>query len=163
MYISHCLGGQAPDLDIDDVGKIIETREDGTLPENVKNLNTDLDVLRVIPSLEFDVDLRMHSFSEIEEEIEANRPLIAWIELTEGIHIATHAVVITGLDREQEFIFYNDPMFGEVQEDIPSFMSKWENVDRLIIKVKIGTREQRLLDEYVRKEGVAQVNNRGEQ
>jgi len=151
MYISNCLEGQAPTLDIDDIAEIMETRADGTLPEKVKNLNTNPDVLRVIPSLEFDVDLRMHSFSEIEEEIEANRPVIAWVDLSEGIHRATHAVVITGLDREQDLIYYNDPMFGELQQDISTFVSRWENVDRLLIKVKIGKREQRLLDEYVQK------------
>lgn len=151
MYISNCLEGVAPDLDIDDIAEIMETRVDGTLPENVRNLNTNLKVLRAIPSLEFDVGL-MHSFSEIEEEIGANRPVIAWVELSEGIHRCAHAIVITGLDKEKHLIYYNDPIFGEKEEEIGTFMSRWENVDRLLIKVKIGKREQRLLDEYVRKE-----------
>ena len=151
MYISNCLEGVAPDLDVDDIAEIIETRVDGTLPENVRNLNTNLKVLRAIPSLEFDVGL-MHSFSEIEEEIGANRPVIAWVELLEGIHRCAHAIVITGLDREKHLIYYNDPIFGEKEEEIGTFMSRWENVDRLLIKVKIGKREQRLLDEYVRRE-----------
>ena len=150
MYISNCLEGQAPNLDISDIAKIIETRADGTLIENVRNLNTNLTVLRAIPSLEFDVGLKMHSLSEIEEEIKNNRPVIAWVELSEGIRRYAHAIVITDLDRN--LIYYNDPMFGEMQEDIGAFMSKWERLDRLLIKVKIGKREQRLLDEYVRKE-----------
>jgi len=151
MYISNCLEGVAPDLDIDDIAEIMETRIDGTLPENVRNLNTNLKVLRAIPSLEFDVGL-MHSFSEIEEEIRANRPVIVWVELSEGIHRCTHAIVITGVDKEKHLIYYNDPIFGEKEEEIGTFMSKWESVDRLLIKVKIGKREQRLLDEYVRRE-----------
>lgn len=122
------------------------------LLENVRILNTNVTVLRAIPSLEFDVDLKMHSLSEIEEEINNNRPIIAWVELLEGIHRYTHAIVITGLDRDKDLIYYNDPFFGETQEEIGAFMSRWERADRLLIKVKIGKREQRLLDEYVRKE-----------
>ena len=152
MYISNCLEGHAPNLDIDDIAEIIETRTDGTLLENVRNLNTDLAVLRAIPSLEFDVDLRMHSLSEIEEETNNNRPVIVWVELSEGVRRCAHAVVVTGLDRDKNLIYYNDPMFGEMQEEIGAFMSRWERIDRLLIKIKIGKREQRLLDEYVRKE-----------
>jgi len=150
-YISKCLEGQAPNLDIDDIAEIIETRADGTLPENIRNLNTNLNVLRAIPSLEFDVDLKTHSLSEIEEEINNNRPVIAWVELSDGIRKCAHAIIITGLDRDKHLICYNDPMFGEKQEEIGVFMSRWERVDRILIKVKIGKREQRLLDEYVQK------------
>jgi len=152
MYISNCLKGQAPDLDINDIGKIIETRADGTLLENVRKLNVNLGVLRAIPSLEFDVGLKMYSLSEIEEEIKANRPVIALVELTDGVHRCTHAIVITDLDTDKHLIYYNDPVFGEMQEEIGAFMSRWESADSLLIKVKIGKREQRLLDEYVRKE-----------
>lgn len=152
MYISNCLEGRAPDLDIDDIAKVIETRADGTLLENVRNLNTNLTILQAIPSLEFDVELKMHSLSEIEEEIDNNRPVIAWVELSEGTRRCAHAVVIVGLDRDKDLIYYNDPMLGEKEEEIGAFMSRWESVDRLLIKVKIGKREQRLLDEYVRKE-----------
>jgi len=153
VYISNFLEGHAPNLDIDDIAKIIETRGDGTLPQNVRNLNTDLNVLRAIPSLEFDVDLRMHTLSEIEEEIRANRPVIAWVELSDAAgHKCSHAVVVTGMDRQTDLIYYNDPMLGETQEEVGAFLSRWENVDRILIKVKIGKREQRLLDEYVQKE-----------
>jgi len=156
MYISNCLEGQAPNLEIDDIAEILETSADGTLLENVRNLNTNLTVLRAIPSLEFDVDLRMHSLSEIEEEINNNRPVIAWVELSDGVHRCAHTIVITGLDRDRNLIYYNDPMLGEKQKDIGAFMSRWERLDRLLIKVKIGRREQRLLDEYVRRDEEAQ-------
>jgi len=144
--------GHGPNLGIDGIAEIIQTRPDGTLLENVRNLNTNLTVLRAIPSLEFDVGLRMHSLSEIEEEINNNRPVIAWVELSEGVHRCAHAIVITDLDKDKNLIYYNDPMFGEMQEEIGAFMSRWERLDRLLIKVKIGKREQRLLDEYVRRE-----------
>ena len=163
MYISSCLGGQAPDLDIEDIANIIETEIDGTYPEKITNLNKNKEVLKTIPSLEFEVELRTHSFSEIEDELEANRPVIAWVELSDakGIHKAAHSIVITGLERENHLIYYNDPMFGEKQEDIGTFMSRWENVDRILIKVKIGTKEQRILDEYVQKEENVTANQTG--
>ena len=152
MYISNCLGGRAPNLEINDIAEIVETKADGTLFEDVRNLNTDLTVLRTIPSLEFDVVLKMRSLSEIEEEINNNRPVIAVVELSDDIRRFKHAILITGLDKGENLIYYNDPMFGEMQEEIGSFMSRWERLDRLLIKIKIGKREQRLLDEYVRKE-----------
>lgn len=152
MYISNCLEGCAPNLDIDDIAKIIETRDDGTLFEKVRNLNTNLDVLRIIPSLEFDVDVKMRSLPEIEEEVEkAHRPVIALIGSSDPIRRWVHAIVVTGLDKEKHLIYYNDPVFGEVEEDIGMFMSKWEGADRFLIKVKIGMREQKLLDEYFQK------------
>lgn len=157
-YIGNFLEGHAPNLDIDDIAEIIDTRRDGTLPQNVRNLNTDLHVLRAIPSLEFDVDLKMHSLSEIEEEIEGNRPAIAWVELSDAAgHTCSHAVVVTGIDRQEDLIYYNDPMLGEMQQEIGAFLSRWENEDRFLIKVKIGKREQRLLDEYVQKEREARA------
>lgn len=154
MYIGNCLGGRAPNLDIDEIGNIVETAIDGTLPEKVMNLNRNREVLKAIPSLEFDVDLRTHAFSEIEQEIESNRPVIAWVELADarGLRKTVHAIVITGLNRERHLIYYNDPMFGEREEDIGVFMSGWENVDRILVKIKIGQKEQRILDEYVQKE-----------
>jgi hypothetical protein len=152
MYIGNCLGGQSPDLDIDDIAQILGTKADGTLPLGIRNLNTNLNVLRAIPSLEFEVDLKMHSLSEIEAEIEGNRPVIAWVELSEGVHRSTHAVVITHVDRDKNLLYYNDPIFGEREEEIGSFLARWENADRILVKVRIGKREQRLLDEYVSRE-----------
>ena len=157
MYIGNCLGGQAPDLDIDDIAQILGTQADGTLPERVRNLNTNTDVLRAIPSLEFDVDLKMHSLSEIEAEIEGNRPVIAWVELSEGVHRCTHAVVVTAVDRDENLLYYNDPIFGEREEEIGSFLARWENADRILVRVRIGKREQRLLDEYVSREKEEQL------
>lgn len=161
MYISSRLGGQTPDFSADKIAKIIDTDDDGTLLENVRKLNTHRAVRRLIPSLEFEIDYKMHKFSEIIKEIKSNRPVIAWVKLSDGIHSAKHAVVITCVDREKDKIYFNDPMFGEVQEDISSFLSRWESVDRILIKVKIGKRIQRLLDEYINKEETTKVSNRG--
>ena len=155
MYISNCLEGRAPDIDIDDISEITETRNDGTLIEDVRNLNENKQVIQMIPSLEFDVSLNPHSLSEIEDELENHRPLIAFVELSDGNRRCPHAVVITGFKKNGEhLIFYNDPIFGEQEEEIGSFMSRWERVDRVLVKVKIGKREQRLLEEYTRKERV---------
>ena len=153
MYISNCLEGRAPDMDINDIAKITETRKDGTLIEDVRNLNKNKEVIQAIPSLEFDVSLKPHSLSEIEDEIKNHRPLIVWVELSEGHRKCPHAVIVTGFEKDDKhLIFYNDPIFGEQQEEIGAFMARWERVDRLLVKVKIGKREQRLLEEYIRKE-----------
>jgi hypothetical protein len=153
MYISNCLDGQAPNMDVDDIAEIIETRKDGTLIEDIRNLNKNKKVIQVIPSLEFDVNLNPHSLSEIEDEIKNHRPLIAWVELSDGNRKFSHAVVIIGFEKDDKhLIFYNDPIFGEQQEEIGTFMARWERADRLLVKVKIGKREQRLLEEYIQKE-----------
>ena len=91
-------------------------------------------------------------YCRLKEEVEkAHRPVIALIGSSDPIRRWVHAVVITGLDMDKYLIYYNDPVFGEVEEDIGIFMSKWEGADRFLIKVKIGMREQKLLDEYFQK------------
>jgi len=100
------------------------------------------------------VEPRNHTLDEIEEEIRERQPPIAWVRLSdkEGSHKCAHAVVITDLDKESGRIYYNDPMFGEKTEDLPSFLTRWENEDRILIKVKIGKKPQRMLEEFPKEE-----------
>jgi hypothetical protein len=149
-YVESNFEGRAPNLDVSDIAEIIETKADGTLPENIRNLNDDKRVLKAIPSIEFDVDLKPHSLAEVEKEIDEKRPVIVWVELSNGVHRCAHAVVVSGLDRDKHLIYYNDPIFGEKEEEIGSFMSRWEKLDRILIKVKIGKR--RMLDEFFEEE-----------
>lgn len=149
-YVGANFEGRAPNLDVSDIAEIVETKADGTLPEKVRNLNDDKHVLKAVPSIEFDVDLKPHSLVEIEKEIDEKRPVIAWVELSNGVHRCAHAVVVSGLDRDKHLIYYNDPIFGEKEEEIGSFMSRWEKLDRILIKVKIGKR--RMLDEFFEEE-----------
>jgi len=142
---------KVPDYTIDEISKIINTREDGTLLEGVKQINEDKTFLKSIPSLEFETKYPCR-FPEIENEINANRPVIAWILVSDGHRGFKHSVVITGVDTENGHVYYNDPAYGEVQEEIGRFISTWEDVDTILIKIKIGAREQRIMPEYVSNE-----------
>jgi len=154
MYIGNSFEGRVPDFDLDKIGKMIETKADGTYPEKVLNLNKVKEVATAMPSIEFEVQLKRHTLDEIGEEINDGQPPIAWVRLSDaqGVHKCAHAVVITDLDRENNRIYYNDPMFGEKNEDLSSFLTRWENEDRVLIKVKIGKKTQRILEEFPKEE-----------
>jgi hypothetical protein len=143
---------RAPDFNLEKIGKIIETKKDGTFPEKVLNLNSTKvpEVASAIPSIEFELKLSSHSLDEIEKEIEDNQPPMAWIRLYDEEHIkkCAHAVVITGLDRVMGLIYYNDPILGEKTMKITDFITLWDEEDRVLIKVKIGKKKQRMLEEF---------------
>lgn len=155
-YISGGLGGKLHNLDVSDIGEIIETRTDGTLPNKITNLNKEKHVLRAVPSIEFEYDQKMHTFAEIEAEMKERRPVIAWVELSEDHHRCAHAVVVTGIDKDKSLIYYNDPIFGEKEEEITVFVSRWDKLDRTLVKVKIG--QKRILDEFI-EEGATQKSD----
>lgn len=137
-----------PDLEVSDIAEIVNTREDGTLLEDVNNINSNEEILKAIPSIEFEAKM-LCSFTEIETEVAENRPVIAWMVVSANGREFKHSVVVTGVDRGTHLIYYNDPIFGAKEEDIGRFMIMWEKMDRTLIKVKIGKREQRLLDEWL--------------
>ena len=138
-----------PSFEVADIAKIVNTREDGTLLDDVKNLNQNKDILRAIPSIEIETKM-LCNLNEIETEVSENRPVIAWLVVSTNGRKFKHSVVVTGLDIENHLIFYNDPFFGKQQANIGSFVSMWEKMDRTLIKVKIGKRKQRLLEEWLR-------------
>jgi len=138
-----------PELKVREIAGIVNTREDGTLLEDVKNINQNKAILKAIPSIEFETCV-LCKFSEIEDEINNHRPVIAWLAIPTNGTLFKHSVVVTCVDMENHLIYYNDPIFGKKRENIGSFMSMWENLDKILIKVKIGKREQRLLDEWLR-------------
>jgi hypothetical protein len=148
MYIANTFKGRTPDFDLEKIGKIIETRRDGTYPEKVKNLNKVKEVVTAMPSIEFEYEMKRHAIDEIEAELNDKQPMIAWVTLMSGRRTA-HAVVITGL--ENGIVYYNDPIYGEQKEDLPSFLTRWEEQDRTLIKVKIGKKTQRILEEFEEK------------
>jgi uncharacterized protein YvpB len=78
------------------------------------------------------------------------QPPIAWVQLSEegNIHKCAHAVVITEIDKDGNRIYYNDPIFGEKSEDLTSFITRWDEEDRVLVKVKIGKKKQRMLEEF---------------
>lgn len=147
MYVGNSFEDRIPDFDIERIGKITETRQDGTYPEKVKNLNAVKEVAATMPSIEFEYEMKRHTIDEIEEELNDKQPMIAWVTLMSG-HRPAHAVVITGLEMETRMVYYNDPIYGKQKEDLPSFLTRWEDQDRTLIKVKIGKKTQRMLEEF---------------
>ena len=148
--------GKIPTLEVEEISRIIDTSEDGTVSDNIDNLNSNREVLKAKPSIELEVSFT-NSFSEIEKEIEADRPVIAWIFVSDNHRGFAHSVVVTGLDMENGIVHYNDPIYGEVQGEIGTFVSMWEKTDTVLIKIKIGEREQRKIEEYTEsktKEGI---------
>ena len=156
MYIANDFKGRAPDFDLEKIGKIIETKGDGTFPEKVSNLNDVKEVASAIPSIEFEIELKSHSLDEIVRELNDKQPPIAWIRLYDNEHIKScaHAVVVTEIDKEKGKISYNDPIFGEKSELITDFITRWDEEDRVLIKVKIGKKKQRMLEEYDQEKGL---------
>jgi len=139
--------GKIPNLEVEDIAKIIDTNEDGTVLDNINNLNSNREVLRAMPSLRFEYS-HSNSFSQIENEINANMPVIAWILISDNHREFVHSVVVTGVDVENDLIYFNDPAYGESQKKIGSFISMWEKIDTVLIKIRMGEREQRKITEY---------------
>jgi hypothetical protein len=138
---------RVPDFDIEKIGKIVETRKDGTYPEKVMNLNKVKEIMTAIPSIEFEYEIKRHAIDEIEEELDElnKQPMIAWVTLMKG-RKAAHAVVVTGL--ENRIVYFNDPIYGKQEEDLATFLTRWEDQDRTLIKVKIGKKRQKMLEEF---------------
>lgn len=153
-YLSNFSEETKLNLEIEDICKIIGTTTDGTIFDDVQNINSDNRVLKTIPSIEFIVKYERHTLAEIEEEYNKGKPSIAWI-LPPGTdpRDMQHSIVITSINREEYKIAYNDPIFGEIEMELGNFMSLWDRTDRNLIKIKLGEREQRLLDEWFERSG----------
>ena len=130
-----------PDFDLDRIGKICKTLKVGTLPADIVNLNKVPEVTTTKPSVEFEFKLRTHPFEELLIEINLKQPPIAWIWTSDEFKKKEfhHAIVVTGI--EDERVYYNDPIFGKVSMTKDEFLSKWDDEDRVLVKVKIGQKK----------------------
>jgi len=135
-----------PELDIPTISKALKTDEAGTMFMNLKGINEAL--LKSFPSVDF-IHGWGHKLEEIEEEIkQAQRPVIAWVYMPSPQGEFPHSIVITDVDRENLLIYYNDPVYGKKQIPLGQFISMWEKSFSILIKVKIGERRQRFIEEY---------------
>jgi hypothetical protein len=114
----------------------------GTSLSGVDGLNEML--LKARPSIEFEGKENC-SLSEIEQEIRFDKPVIAWLKMP-----FPHSVVITGIDMGRLMVFYNDPQKGKEEMQMGKFMSCWEAIDKVLIKVKIGENKQTTMPEFVK-------------
>ncbi len=153
MYISNSLEGKhVPDFDLEKIEKIIETKSDGTFAECVVNLNGVREIKTAIPSIEFEMKQKWHSLDEITDELNDKQPPIAYIRKKSPQGEYAHAILITGVDVQNHCIHYIDPSLGEIVEDLSAFITQWDDEDRVLIKVKIGKKPQRMLDVYLKDE-----------
>jgi ABC-type bacteriocin/lantibiotic exporter with double-glycine peptidase domain len=132
-----------PDFDLDRIGKICKTLRLGTLPADILNLNKVPEVTTINPSVEFEFKLRTHPFEELVNEIDLKQPPIAWIWTSDELKKKKfdHAIVVTGI--EDGRVYYNDPVFGKLSMTKDEFLSKWDDEDRVLVKVKIGQKKPR--------------------
>lgn len=139
-----------PDFDIEKIGKIVKTMAEGTLPEDVLELNKVREVSRAVPSIEFEHKPKLHTLDDIINEIDDRQPPIVWIWSSHDKNQRRkfhHAVVVTGVENGR--IYYNDPIFGKKDEEKNDFLAKWHDEDTVLVKVKIGKRIQQL-EEFIK-------------
>jgi len=135
--------GYVPNMNIEEISQAIGTDELGTPLQGIEKINEKL--LKAVPSIEFEAKMNC-TFSEIEKEIQDGRPVIAWIKTP-----FAHSILVTGLNREALVLYYNDPQRGKRQIEMGKFMSAWESIDNVLIKVEIGGKIQRVIPEFVEK------------
>jgi hypothetical protein len=144
-YPNSCV----PDFDLDKIGKICKTLKIGTLPKDILNLNNIPEVAIAKPSIEFELKLKFHTFEELAAETDSKQPPIAWIwSLDEAKKKKfDHAVVIRGIENHR--VYYNDPVFGELNVPVEDFLSRWDDEYRVLVKVKIGQKKEKKLMEFM--------------
>jgi hypothetical protein len=147
---NEILSEPAPDLPLLEIAKIVHT-QDGTWAPDVKNMNPVVEV--AIPSVEFDGEFKVHSLSEIAEEISNRRPCIPIMKLTDGIKWAWHAVVVTHIDIEGNQISFNDPQyndarFGQKTLRLSLFDALWQAALTTLIKIQIGQKTRTVLTQF---------------
>jgi len=150
-HLRNIYGNKIPRLSIKTIAKIVRAEiGGGTVFQDVVRINEAL--LSAEPSVEFIPEYPC-DWKEIVEENEKGKPIIAWVWLSDNRgHGCGHSVVVFEIDRSEGTIYYNDPAHGVIEEDIGKFISKWEHedVNRSLIKVKVGERIQRKIPEYLK-------------
>jgi ABC-type bacteriocin/lantibiotic exporter with double-glycine peptidase domain len=133
-----------PNLDLKTISETIKTDAGGTAFENIRYINELFKKTR--PSLEVVAGYR-HSFEEIVEEVnKKERPVIAWVIMSNPNGDYEHSIVVTGVDEDKLIIYCNDPVYGRQEIPTRKFMDMWNGCLRILIKFKIG--EKVTLFEY---------------
>ncbi|MFB0544009.1 MAG: hypothetical protein ACETVR_04435 [Candidatus Bathyarchaeia archaeon] len=137
-----------PRLTIEKIAKKIGTEADATpLGYNIENINEEL--ITTIPSIEFKIGWLIPKWKIICDDINLEEKLVIMaINQYDSLNnkYMKHTVVL--LKANDERVVYFDPIYGEINELTSSFYSKWEPLDRFCIRLKIGERAQRVLEEF---------------
>lgn len=134
---------------IERISEIIGTTQLGTEFNSIEKINFLIE--ESIPSVEFKTDTSYPSWDSIVNDLKDQKPVITWIECHDLLGIPfTHSIVIDGYSKNK--VFYKDPLYGIIEENITSFLTKWDAVDRYTIRVKVGERIERKLTEFIKGE-----------
>ena len=111
----------------------------GTSPGDIERVNTLL--LDSFPQIQLR-GKKMGTFGEIRDEIDQERPVIAWIELVrDEDDILFHAVVVKGYSSDLSKIFYIDPNKTEddhqCEAEVGDFIDNKLGVEGHLIKLEI--------------------------
>ena len=142
-YAKRTLNVKIGRISLKRIAKAINANIDGTAFDDIENINELLENSN--PLMEFKIKMP-GNFTEIRNELDEGRPVIAWINIAEPPDEVWHSVVIKGYDIQRNIIIYMDPQFGEREEAIGTFLKKMEPYN-LIVKLVIGSRVQRRLPE----------------
>jgi hypothetical protein len=136
-------------LSMTDLARMMKTRFGGTHMNYVQLINDDERVLAAAPSVEFDAALQPREFENIVEDLKSELPVIAWSSLGSNDDEAPHAVIVTGVSTSREEITYNCPVRGRRTTPSKPFLDTWYHRDKLLIRIKLGKRDIRKMDQYL--------------
>ena len=126
--------------------KAICTTELGTEYDAIEKINKLVE--KSIPSVEFKRDSTYPQWDSIVEDLGDKKPVVIWIECKDQLgHPYGHSVVVDGYINNK--VLYKDPLHGDMEEGIDTFLSKWDAMDRYAIRVKVGERKGRKLTEFM--------------
>ena len=145
-YLGKATGNPSLSFSLKQIARIIHTKSDGTDFDDVVDINKRLE--RVVPSVEFEVNPRPYNFKDIEHELANQRPVIAWLYISDANGGCCHSAVVTGYDRINQKIMINDPLRGQLSMAVGDFMDEWQKTSQTLIRLKLGTRIQRRMTEF---------------
>lgn len=135
---------KTPDLDEDQIAKIMNTTIGGTHLFEVENMNKVMTTS--IPSVEFRAEFKPHTLDDIRKELQKGLPVSVWIPTGSVDYL--HSIVITGIDEIEKTISYNDPIYGTNTMKQSEFLTKWEDVQDYMIRTEIGRINRYTLDDF---------------
>jgi len=135
-------------LSINKIAKAIGARPDwGTIPGNIEAINSKL--THAQPSIRFRRQVSGR-YTEIVEEIDQKRPVIAWIDKKETLGDEVwHVVIVNGFDPDLRRIYYVDTLlqeeFWQKECETGHFMEKRLGLKGYLVKLIIGGTGQKTL------------------
>lgn len=144
-YLNHKkLKIPEPDLDENQIAKLINTTVSGTLFSDVENINEMMK--KSDPSVEFNAEFQHHTLDDIRKELQKELPVSVWIST--GVVDFLHSIVITGINYTEKTISYNDPIYGINTMSQSEFVTKWEKGGASMIKIELGRINRYTLDSF---------------